>query len=118
VFGAGACAEEPGRLSGSGSAVGDGDGDGSMAPREPVAATVTLQPTTFEPDEVSVKVGDKVLWKWVGGVQHNVNGGDEFKSELQADGEFAHTFDTAGTFEYVCDVHPTTMKGTVEVAAA
>lgn len=88
-----------------------------MAPVPRANATVMLNPTTFEPDEVSVKVGDRVLWKWAGGVQHNVNGGDEFKSELQADGEFAHTFDKAGTFEYVCDVHPTTMKGTVEVAA-
>lgn len=65
---------------------------------------------------MSIKVGDRVVWKWAGGVQHNVNGGGDFKSELQKSGEFAHTFDTAGTYEYVCDVHLTTMKGTVEVA--
>lgn len=74
-----------------------------------------MEPTTFEPDEVSIKAGDRVVWKWAGGVQHNVNGGDEFKSDLKSKGEFAHTFDTAGTYEYLCDVHPTTMKGTVEV---
>ena len=67
---------------------------------------------------MSINVGDRVLWKWKGGVQHNVRGGDAFKSDLMSKGEFAHTFDTAGTYEYLCDVHPTTMKGTVEVADA
>ena len=75
-----------------------------------------LEPTTFEPDKVSIKVDDRVLWKWASGVQHNVHGGDDFKSDLMSKGTFAHTFDTAGTYEYICDVHPTTMKGTVEVA--
>lgn len=76
---------------------------------------MSLEPTTFEPAKVTIQVGERVVWKWKGGVQHDVHGGDEFKSKLQSKGEFTHTFDKAGTFEYLCDVHPTTMKGTVEV---
>ena len=91
-------------------AVGDGD---TGAPAD---ATVDLKPTTFEPDEVTVKVGETVAWKWGGGVQHDVEG-DGFKSKIQSKGEFRHTFDEAGTFEYTCNVHPTTMKGTVTVEA-
>ncbi|MDQ3106999.1 MAG: plastocyanin/azurin family copper-binding protein [Actinomycetota bacterium] len=88
-----------------------GSGGGTAA-----AATVDLKPTTFEPDEVTVKVGEAVTWKWGSGVQHNVKF-DDFESELMSKGEFSHTFDEAGTFTYTCEVHPTTMKGTVEVTA-
>lgn len=79
------------------------------------AATIDLKAQTFEPADASVKVGETVEWKWEGGVQHNVNG-DGFKSELQSKGEFTHTFEEAGTFEYKCDVHPATMKGTITVS--
>ena len=81
---------------------------------KPAAATVELKPTTFEPAEVTVKVGESVRWTWSGGVQHDVEG-DDFKSKLQSKGQFDHTFDEAGTFEYKCNVHPTTMKGTITV---
>ena len=91
-------------------AVGDGDTGA------PAAATVDLKPTTFEPAEVSVRVGETVRWKWSGGVQHDVEG-DDFKSKLQSKGQFDHTFDEAGTFEYKCNVHPTTMTGKVTVEA-
>ena len=83
---------------------------------KPAAATVDLKATTFEPEEVTVKVGESVRWKWGGGVQHDVEG-EGFKSKVQSKGAFDHTFDEAGTFEYKCNVHPTTMKGTVTVEA-
>ena len=94
---------------------GTGDGDGASA-GPPADATVDLKPTTFEPDEVTVKVGETVAWKWGGGVQHDVVG-EGFKSKLQSKGEFRHTFDEAGTFDYKCEVHPTTMTGKVTVEA-
>jgi plastocyanin len=80
------------------------------------AATVNLKPTTFDPSEVTVKAGETVSWKWGGGVQHDVEG-DGFKSKVQSKGQFTHTFDEAGTFDFHCNVHPTTMKGTVTVEA-
>ena len=101
---------------------GDGDDGDDPAPGaignaddgKPAAASVDLKPTTFEPAKVTVKVGESVRWKWSGGVQHNVVG-EDFKSKLQSKGQFAHPFDTAGTSDYKCEVHPTTMKGTVTV---
>ena len=95
----------------------DGGGGGGPADNGPPAdATVELKPTTFEPAEVTVKVGETVAWKWGGGVQHDVEG-DGFKSKIQSKGEFRHTFEEAGSFEFVCNVHPTTMKGSVTVEA-
>jgi plastocyanin len=103
-------------------ACGDGDDSGDPEPGaigqaddgKPAAAVVELKPTTFEPADVTVKVGESVRWKWGGGVQHDVVG-DGFKSKLQSKGQFDHTFDEAGTFDYKCEVHPTTMKGTITV---
>jgi plastocyanin len=110
----------------TGGAVGDGDGAPASTteaapttepgPSGPVGATITLQPTTFNPDNVTIKPGEAVLWKWGGGVQHDVKG-DGFESKLQSKGTFQHTFDTAGSYPFKCEVHPTTMKGTVTVAA-
>ena len=95
----------------------DGGGPGDGAPSGPPAdATVDLKPTTFDPEEVTIKVGETVAWKWGGGVQHDVEG-EGFKSKLQSKGEFRHTFAEAGSFDYTCNVHPTTMKGTVIVEA-
>jgi plastocyanin len=100
---------------------GDAGDNGSATTTEapsggPVAATILLQPATFKPEDVKIKVGETVRWKWGGGVQHDVEG-DGFESKLMAKGQFDHTFDTAGVFPFKCTVHPTTMKGTVTVEA-
>ena len=57
----------------------DSDGEtGDGAPTGPPAdATVEMKPTTFEPDEVTIKVGETVAWKWGAGVQHDVEGDDD-----------------------------------------
>ncbi|HVF32245.1 MAG TPA: plastocyanin/azurin family copper-binding protein [Acidimicrobiales bacterium] len=89
-----------------------GGGDGPAGP--PADATVELEPTTFDPEEVKIAVGETVRWDWAGGVQHNVVF-EGFQSELQTKGSYSRAFDTAGTFAYLCEVHPTTMKGTVVV---
>jgi plastocyanin len=61
-----------------------------------------------------VFTGGTVTWEWDdGNVVHDVKSGD-FKSELQKEGTFEHTFEEAGTYDYVCSVHPS-MKGTVTV---
>lgn len=81
----------------------------------PPAATVALKNLRFLPDEVTVKAGETVLWEWDdGGVQHDVKG-DGFGSKLKTKGTFRHVFDEAGTYDYICTVHPTTMKSKVVV---
>lgn len=70
------------------------------------ATTVTLRDIEFQPAAVQVPPGTTVTWEWDDGdVVHDV-AGDDFASELKADGEFAHTFDAPGTYTYECTVHP------------
>jgi plastocyanin len=94
-----------------------GSGESGLADSNE-AGTVILKGNEFRPEKISVKVGDTVTWKWQdSNVQHDVNGGDLFKSEIMKEGTFTHTFDEAGTFDYKCTVHPA-MTGTVEVTGS
>jgi plastocyanin len=90
-----------------------GDGGKKATAGPPAAAPVKLEAAQFDPAQVTVQVGDTVRWEWGGNVQHDVVGGS-FKSPIKSKGDFTHTFTTAGTFPFHCDVHPT-MKGTVTV---
>jgi plastocyanin len=78
---------------------------------------VSLKDIKFTPDSVSVKAGDAVVWTNNDTVGHDVTG-DNFKSgdpgDMQNGDTYANTFDKAGTFNYVCTVHPG-MEGSVTV---
>jgi plastocyanin len=80
-------------------------------------AEVSMEGIKFNPSDVTVKVGDTVTWTNNESVGHDVTA-DDFKSgdpaAMQSGDTFQHKFDKAGTFDYVCSVHPG-MKGSVEV---
>jgi plastocyanin len=87
-------------------ACGDDDG-GDAEPQEPTESpTVKLRGVKFNPDRVTIVAGDTVTWVWDdGSVAHDIEG-DGFSAELATEGEFEHTFDDPGTYEYRCTVHP------------
>ena len=83
------------------------------------AVSVTIGDFYFRPQDVTVNAGDAVTWTNDGTVPegHTVTG-DGFDSGVLKKGDtFSHTFDTAGSFDYVCTLHPN-MRGTVTVTAA
>lgn len=79
-------------------------------------ATVTIDNFEFVASELTVGVGTTVTWRNVQAANHTVTGDDgEFDSaDLPEGAEFSQIFDTAGTFTYHCEIHPT-MTGTVIV---
>ena len=104
-------------------------GEGGMA------ATVTNAPgsstpgceetdSCFIPSTVVITVGGTVTWDNTDNAAHTSSSGTAadgpdgvFDSSLiMAGGSYSHTFDTAGTFDYFCMVHPW-MQGTVIVEA-
>jgi plastocyanin len=89
-----------------------GDDGGGAAPAEP--GTVAVRDNVFVPKTVEISAGDTVTWNWEGSALHNVVG-DGFQSETQKSGDFEHTFDDPGTYDYVCTLHPG-MTGKVEVS--
>lgn len=79
-------------------------------------ATVEMVDVAFEPDTVTVAVGRSVTWVNQDSVSHNAVADDgSWKTEIFAEGgSVTLTFDTPGTYSYVCTLHPN-MKGTVIV---
>jgi hypothetical protein len=78
---------------------------------------VTVAGFAFGPGSVEVEAGDSVTWSNDDEAPHTATG-DDFDTGTIASGASASvTFDTAGTFDYVCSIHPQ-MTGTVVVAAA
>lgn len=80
------------------------------------------------PCETDIMAGDTVSWQWVSGTHTVTECDDSFVTCPPAGGgfdsgfrsspaTFSQTFNTAGSFEYRCNVHPTTMQGRVNVAA-
>src|SRR3954462_6606673 len=81
--------------------------------------TVAVQNNSFSPGSVSIKKGDKVVWKWTqGGVAHNVTpsgGGASSVTTAKKGFTFTKTFTKAGTYRYVCTIHAN-MKVSVKVS--
>ena len=81
------------------------------------------QPYGFGPAAVRVDPGTTVVWEWTGrGSSHNVVAEDgSFESGLSAEEghTFSHTFDSEGTYRYVCTPHQSLgMKGAVVVGGS
>ena len=127
----GGTAASPGGTTGGGTAASPGGaagGGGGMA------ATVNMTDSlTFEPADVTVSKGGTVTWKNTGATVHTATddpskattpanaslpaGAKAWDSgDVQPGGNFSHTFDTSGTYKYVCVPHESGgMVGTVTV---
>jgi plastocyanin len=81
---------------------------------EAVGTTVTIKNRQYNPDPVTVAVGDTITWSNASDEDHNVRGGPFNSPALHPGNTFSFTFDKKGTIRYVCDFHPT-MKGTITV---
>jgi plastocyanin len=81
---------------------------------DPGGPTVTIQDLAYTPETLTVPVGATVTWVWRdGAIAHDVKG-DDFRSQVMAEGTFTHRFAQPATYDYVCTLHPN-MTGTIEV---
>ncbi|WP_051407456.1 cupredoxin family copper-binding protein [Nocardia sp. CNY236] len=85
---------------------------------KPATATVRVTDMRFSPAELRIAVGDTVVWTFDDSVPHTVQGiGDRamgINSPIIDKGEWSHTFTTAGTYRYLCTLHPE-MRGSITV---
>jgi len=86
---------------------------------------VEIMLAEFTPPELTINVGDTVLWRNNSFLQHTITSGTScspngiFNSGLlDPDAEFSHTFTAVGSFPYLCTLHCLAgMRGTVTVDA-
>jgi plastocyanin len=89
---------------------------------------VTVGDFYFGPDQVTIKRGGAVKWVWAAsntyphdvhlkqgpkGLEHK--GSYSTKTTAVTNARFTRTFETPGTYHFICTIHPTQMKLTVTV---
>ena len=116
-----------GALSLTGCAMGEPaspESSSSTSTEKAVEGDVTLVSLNFMPETLTVSVGDTVTWVNGESITHTITSGtfsdvDEttglrgseaadgvFDEKLgEKGGTFSYTFETAGTFQYFCDIH-------------
>ena len=77
---------------------------------------VKIAKFAFEPKEITIAPGTRVVWTNGDETPHTVTGNDKsFPSKgLDTDNKFGHVFSKEGDFGYICTVHPF-MTGVVHV---
>jgi plastocyanin len=94
-----------------------GAGPGAAAQaRKPATHTVVMEAVRFQPEVLTVRAGDSVVWVNKDPFPHTATskaGGFDSQS-IQADQSWKYVVKKKGEFEYVCTLHPT-MKGTLSV---
>jgi plastocyanin len=76
---------------------------------------VGMSNTAFIPEQVSISAGTTVRWVNNSSIPHTVTSNDGLFDEfLEVNETFSFTFNTSGTFLYVCTLHPG-MDGVVTV---
>jgi len=99
--------------------------DSATVTNAPGSSTPGCEPECFIPSTVTIDVGGTVTWENNDTAAHTSTAGSAtegpsgvFDSSLiMAGSSFSHTFDSAGTYDYFCMVHPW-MEGTVIVEDA
>lgn len=76
--------------------------------------TVSIKDFTFNPNTITVKVGDTVTWLNEDGAVHLIKSNDFNSVNLKNGDTFKFKFTKAGTYDYICGIH-TYMKGKVVV---
>ncbi|HVX27862.1 MAG TPA: cupredoxin family copper-binding protein [Parafilimonas sp.] len=97
--------------SGGSSYGGNNNGGGNNTPN-----SVSIVNFTFSSSSLTVTSGTKVTWTNNDATTHTVTADDgSFDSgNIAPGGTFSHTFNSAGTYAYHCNIH-TTMKGKIVV---
>ena len=85
-------------------------------PAEPVTHTVVIENMRFNPDNLTVERGERVVWVNKDLFPHTVTAdGKAFDSgDLQAGSSWAFLATTSGDYTYTCTYHPG-MQGTLIV---
>ncbi len=89
----------------------------ALAARAPIARAadaaeggkkVSIDMFAFTPEVITVNIGDSVTWTNDDGSTHGVKYGDGAPGNdyMMPGAAFSRRFDTAGTFEYSCPIHP------------
>ena len=84
---------------------------------KPVATTEVqmVKSYRFDPKVIEIEAGDTVTWTNEDNFTHTVEVDGQEDHEVEQGESFSVTFDTPGTYHYVCTLHSKDMDGEVIV---
>jgi plastocyanin len=90
---------------------------GGSGTSEPVATTEVemVKSYRFDPKVIEIKAGDTVTWTNEDNFTHTVEVDGQEDHKVEQGESFSLTFDTPGTYHYVCTLHSQDMDGEVIV---
>ena len=90
---------------------------GSGESSKPVATTEVqmVKSYRFDPKVIEIEAGDTVTWTNEDNFTHTVEVDGQEDHEVEQGESFSVTFDTPGTYHYVCTLHSKDMDGEVIV---
>jgi plastocyanin len=88
---------------------------GAIAADKAATHTVVMDGVAYQPDALTVKRGDTVVWVNKDPFPHTVTAKGSFDShDIAAGKSWKYTASKAGEYAYICTLHPN-MKGTLKV---
>ena len=120
-------------ITGCGGGGGGGDNSSGTTTTISIKSGASLACTTaYSPDSITISVGETITWENNDTIDHTVTSTSDIgpactagggsttglplnSGIIAAGGTFSHTFDTAGTYHYVCTISGHLMRGTVIV---
>jgi plastocyanin len=83
---------------------------------KPKTHTVTIEDMRFQPETITVALGDTIIWVNKDLFPHTATSeaGRFDSKDIQADKSWRHTVRNKGDFAYICTFHPT-MKAMLRV---
>ena len=75
---------------------------------------VSIKDFSFDSSNLTIKTGTTVVWTNEDSAPHQINSDDFDSSILNQGDSFQFNFQTAGTYDYYCSIHPS-MKGKIVV---
>ena len=76
---------------------------------------VLIKDFAFNPSELVIQSGTEITWRNDDAAPHTATAQGAFDSGTLMTGDtFSYTFDSPGTFDYICTIHPF-MKGRIVV---
>lgn len=92
-----------------------------QTPNSQGANQISIKNFAFSPNVLNINAGDTVTWVNNDSVPHRIEGSriqmsnSEFQSGDLSNGQsYSFTFNAAGTYDYICSIHPS-MKGKIIV---
>lgn len=90
----------------------------SAAPVSAQATTVSIVDFSFSPASVQIMAGTTVTWVNNGAAPHTATGSGFDTGNIAPGGSASFTFNTPGTYSYICSIHPQMTASIVVTAAA